>query len=683
MVFGIKALNPTEIAWLMDAHHDWGTHYLGWAFYRLDAWSFPLGTIHSYNYPVGTNVGFTDSIPLLAIPFKLFSFLLPDDLQYFGLWLLSCFYLNGHFTFKILDNYQIPRKHSLLIVILIICSPILIYRSLHPALCAHWLILASIYYYIVKSTPSNVFNLNSNQISILVLSGFINPYLTAMVIGFNVILPLKHVFIDQSISFKKAVLFPISGFFLLLLSWIFIGLIDFNQSANLASVDDYNNYSFNLNSLYNGRGFSTFLPDLPIFNPMQYEGFAYLGLGIMILLALGFIGLWSIRNTFKVNFKYFSFILLLCSGMVVFALTNKISLGDKIILDYKISGNYAVLAQIFRATGRFVWPMYYFGIISLSIFFLKLKFNSTLKMILLSLVVCIQFYDIKTLITYRNLKYGLYDTPLEDSTWRNVFKNFNGAIVYPPFNYNYSQTYPMDYQDLCYLSLKEKKPISNAYIARTDVIKTEAYKMNLERNLSSGLIDPNQLFITTLPNINAFGQLLHDRKVSIRKLDGFYIVYPTTHDNLLKNVLPSTGSALKFQDSLYTYYEKAIKNELIQNNDKLIDKGQVKFNLDNYNVTNSMIQVRGWAMENDAKDTRNDSIFMVLSNEKTNYLFYVKKEDRGDLVTAFNNENLKGSGFNGAANFKKIPKGNYQLGLIIKKPSQTKYYVKTDKSIQN
>ena len=60
----------------MSMYHDWGQHYLGWAYYRDADWSFPLGKMDNFYYPVGTNVGFTDSIPLLAFVFKIFSFLL-------------------------------------------------------------------------------------------------------------------------------------------------------------------------------------------------------------------------------------------------------------------------------------------------------------------------------------------------------------------------------------------------------------------------------------------------------------------------------------------------------------------------------------------------------------------------------------------------------------------------------
>src|SRR5690606_14740021 len=82
--YGLSRLNPTNINWLFQTREDWASHYLGWAFYRDSAWTFPLGDMTGYMHPMGTNIGFTDSIPLLALPLKLISFALPDDFQYFG-----------------------------------------------------------------------------------------------------------------------------------------------------------------------------------------------------------------------------------------------------------------------------------------------------------------------------------------------------------------------------------------------------------------------------------------------------------------------------------------------------------------------------------------------------------------------------------------------------------------------
>jgi hypothetical protein len=104
--YGLSALQPSNVSWLMTVRHDWGTHYLGWAFYKNEPWQFPLGKVDGYNFPVGTNVGYTDSIPLLAIFFKVFAPLLSSDFQYFGIWLFLCHLLAAYFYYSIAQGIQ-------------------------------------------------------------------------------------------------------------------------------------------------------------------------------------------------------------------------------------------------------------------------------------------------------------------------------------------------------------------------------------------------------------------------------------------------------------------------------------------------------------------------------------------------------------------------------------------------
>src|SRR3954462_10516515 len=98
LAYGLQLLPPTNISWMLTVLHDWGAHYTGRSFFRQEPWHFPLGAIHNYFYPVGTNVGMTDSIPLFALFFKLFSPLLPEDFQYFGIWLFLCHLLTAYYT---------------------------------------------------------------------------------------------------------------------------------------------------------------------------------------------------------------------------------------------------------------------------------------------------------------------------------------------------------------------------------------------------------------------------------------------------------------------------------------------------------------------------------------------------------------------------------------------------------
>jgi hypothetical protein len=90
LVFGASVLDPTYLGWVMQG--DGAQHVLGWLFFRHERWSWPLGSVPSFPDPVGTTVGYTDSIPWLAIPAKVISQFLPVDFQYVGLWLGLCFF---------------------------------------------------------------------------------------------------------------------------------------------------------------------------------------------------------------------------------------------------------------------------------------------------------------------------------------------------------------------------------------------------------------------------------------------------------------------------------------------------------------------------------------------------------------------------------------------------------------
>src|SRR5260221_5486895 len=142
ITYGVKIIWPANISWLMTVMHDWGTHYLGWYFYKNEPWHFPIGAGSNYFYPIGTNVGITDSIPLLAIFFKLFKPVLPEDFQYFGLWLFLCHLLSAYFTIRLFGLFKIKKIYTFIAVLFIVSNPVLVFRGLHPALCAQWLLIA-------------------------------------------------------------------------------------------------------------------------------------------------------------------------------------------------------------------------------------------------------------------------------------------------------------------------------------------------------------------------------------------------------------------------------------------------------------------------------------------------------------------------------------------------------------
>ena len=81
LVMGSGPLNPHNIDWLGE---DGSQHYIGWELLRQDQWHWPLMYTNRWGYPVGDSVALVDVNPWMALPFKVFSPLLPEPFQYFG-----------------------------------------------------------------------------------------------------------------------------------------------------------------------------------------------------------------------------------------------------------------------------------------------------------------------------------------------------------------------------------------------------------------------------------------------------------------------------------------------------------------------------------------------------------------------------------------------------------------------
>ena len=144
-VLGIENISFKSTKWIYNGS-DADLHYLGWHFFKNDIWRFPLGSNPNYGDELGNSIVFTDSIPILALFFKLFKSLLPENFQYISFWFLICFYLQLFFSFKILKRFTNSEIFSLIGSIFFLISPIFIYRiNLHVALVGQWILLCTLY----------------------------------------------------------------------------------------------------------------------------------------------------------------------------------------------------------------------------------------------------------------------------------------------------------------------------------------------------------------------------------------------------------------------------------------------------------------------------------------------------------------------------------------------------------
>lgn len=656
--YGIEVVFPSSTNWIMSAYQDWGQHYLGWAYFREEPWTFPLGHINNFNYPAGTTVGYTDSIPLLAVIFKSVSFLLPETFQYLGLWLLLCHLLTGFFTIKIVKLYKASDVVAIIAALLVAFNPVLLYRGMHPALCSHWLILASIYFYLINTDSSTFKSILKKQFILVALSAVINPYLLFIVLSFSIVLLIKYCFFNKLISIKNFVFYSILNVVSVLFLWFITGMISFKNDVNMQVTNSYGLYSFNLNSFFNPETFSNFLPQQEKVAIQQYEGFAYLGLGLILLFFISII--LFLINYKKNNLKPFIPFIALLIFFTLFAITNTVSFNKDVLFTYYLPSLIIKVGSVYRASGRFIWVLYYAIIIFSFVIINKTNYSKLIKTSLLSLILIIQFYDISQMVKSRNLQLGSYKNPkISESKWVDLTSNFKKIITYVPFNNNLM--YASDYQDLCFMALKNKLPITCGYVARESTEINRKYTDSLNLKITEGEITDDAIFITTPANLDFFNSMIFKEKVAVKMLNGYYVLY--SKNSKIKNQIEQSEKEKKNTDSIFNKIKTDLKLKEISK--PILKSNSINCSIDKNMFSNNVLQLQGWGFLKNNQNT-SDSIFVALVGEETTYLIKSKSIKRPDLITHFNNKNLENTGFsiNCFTEFAKL--GSYEIAIGIK-----------------
>ena len=473
LLFGVHILDVTYVDRMIvrAGVEDLPQHYLAWEYFRNSAWSFPLGNINNLIYPDSISIVYSDSIPLFAIFFKLFNPILPTSFQYFGIWTLLCFMLQGAFASLITYRFSKSNIISLIYSVFFILSTIVLKRTFyHSALSAHWLILAAFAIWFYK----NEFK-SKKQVLILftalnALTITIEAYFIPLIFGVMMCCLLQDV-IDTK-KFKLALATIVSSFVAILATaWIF-GYFTSNISPATIGLGVF---SFNLNGLFNSYGYSAIFPTLPLYVFGQDEGIAYLGLGIFILFGFSVIHLITrlcvacLKKRIKFS-KILHFIpwIILLGVFTFFAVSPEISYGSKLLFTIHWPTSIFNILSIFRSSGRFIWPVFYailiFCIYEFSIFYKtsfniiklksKIKLKSILITIFLMMLLAVQLYDLSPFLKIKHqiiTNDVVYDSPFKSDIWNELAKTHKYMYIYGPINELY------DVYDVKMLSLYVEK----------------------------------------------------------------------------------------------------------------------------------------------------------------------------------------------------------------------------------
>lgn len=468
LIYGVKILNPLYTDWLLTGG-DPSQHYLGWEFFRRSDWYFPLGLTDQLAYPLKTSVIYTDSIPIFAVFFKLFRSILPQQFQYFGIWGLLCFVLQGYYAAKILGERSSSKTVILAGSVFFIVSPIMVFRMYyHTALAAHWLILLAIYFYFKHEKEYRDIFKPVMQWGILgILIGSIHLYFVPMCGAILLGYILCSIWKERKIRIRF--FYPGISFSVGLFLTIYL-LGGFSSGAD-TGTNNLGLFSFNLNAFLNPMSYSTLLKNTslwnwPFYTQGQYEGFSYLGMGIILLCACGIV--LMIKNICRRRKPsvYQVMTVLMSIGLIVLAASPTITWNDKLLLQLPYSSTIYKYWGIFGSCGRMAWPVVYFlmifGITSIGNMKWKRK---EISCVILILACVVQVVDLSGQLYKRHENYGekvVYQSPLAGTVWDDIISSGEYKhVVWVTHNVDHD-----DVIQVAVYAMKNDMTMGNFYFAR-------------------------------------------------------------------------------------------------------------------------------------------------------------------------------------------------------------------------
>lgn len=553
IIYGIKPLNVCDDSWLKSGG-DLSQHYFGWCFYRNSEWHRYIGMIDGLMYPDQVCITYTDSIPLLAIFFKILSPILPETFQYFGLWGLFCFIMQGGLGAVLIRKATEKWYLCGIGAVFYITTVNMLQRMFrHTSLGGQWLILAAIVIWVYKPFFCTWKRQLTAWAALLFIAAYVHlyfvPMIAVMMFGF---------YLEDLLSYRKAVVSRydlkqknsqnqqsnqkqegcqrqkgdhtgagdqgqeetqqhqrfrgragrlVRNGFLYIEACVpaLIGLKVLGSLEGTSGMSDegLGTYSANLNVLWNNQG-STVGKILPVFKTFdgQYEGLGYLGFGMLVLAAA--MAVYQIVIAVIGHHKSEHWLCRHAFGLTlgivlviyaVLALSPTVTFNDHKLFEVPYPQWILRIWSIFRATGRFVWCIDLLIITWTLMNAARIRIRSA-ALAAMGIAAVIQIYDLSPFMYKRHVWFAQADSTelvLDDEHWE-VWGEAYDHIQMVPFQLAQADA-------TCMFTLadfaKDHDMTLNFYVsARIDYDRVEeVQRLNLEELAAGGADDTLYVFM--------------------------------------------------------------------------------------------------------------------------------------------------------------------------------------------
>lgn len=547
-VVGPNVLDPGNVAWL--GLGDPRQNFLGWHFFRYSGWGFPPGLNPNFGIELSNSIVYSDSNPLLAFLFKPLSSFLPEVFQYFGWWLLACFVLQAWLGWKLLGLISDNGIVRILGAGFFIFSPPLIFRLniFHFNLVGHFLILAALYVALKPKVDRRVLL----WAALLSVSALVHAYLLAMV-AVIWLADIAGRMLTEKRPMVGAVLEVIGMAVMLALIFWLAGYFSVGRGMESGG---YGYYRMNLLSMLDASGWSFVIKDIPG-GEGDYEGFNFLGLGIIVLAVLSMLILVAGRANIWPSVKRRAILFVVLLGLTLFALSNNFGVGSG-GFQYPLPEQVLRVANVFRASGRMFWPVFYMLVFVL--LFVVIRGNNTrLAITILAGALVLQIVD--TRAGWAGIRAKLmaepaseWSTSLKDPFWIDAARQYKKVRWIQPANQS------PNWQLLATFAGKHHMATDAVYLARMSQSALANAQAKAQDALSTGHYEADTLYILDETALRSAVLSLNMETDLLARIDGLSVLAPgwkkcgncaTVQDNMgLVDLLLTARSGDRFEFKL-------------------------------------------------------------------------------------------------------------------------------------
>ena len=364
-------------------------------------WNFPIFITNNLFTDESFNLVLIDYIPIYKLFIKVTAFITGFEvLNPFIYFILLSQMLMFYYSYKLLDISTSFNSLGCILGAAIFSTLPLVPTtySYHSGVGAHWLIVASLYYYFRIRNGSGL----TSQLAITCLSIFINPYLFFMILGIFLI-SIFHIKLNMKYLIKNALIATTVG---IVYFTLYFGNLE--QLKYLFNQEFKFEFTRKLSAEFN----SFFCSQKPVqlinkyfycyepYTNQDIESYAYLGYGVIVFLVLFILKYKTFYKFFLENLAIFSLSLI----YLLFSFGNRVMIGHKQIFEYDFNKVHETLILMFRAHGRFTYLFYYLTVASLIYLISNITNKKQINLMFLTILLILQLVDMNNI--YKDTKYN-------------------------------------------------------------------------------------------------------------------------------------------------------------------------------------------------------------------------------------------------------------------------------------